>query len=122
MRAVGAVLLQRLKARPRTKEDTAIKARKRPAPGLPRRLRPTKKARFVLQREEQAGPALADLLHISGRAWCTAERAGQLVWQGLEPEEGLHQLAAAGPWPKCWYFAGKARQGGVAVAVLQVPS
>jgi hypothetical protein len=97
--AVGAVLLQRLKARPRTKDDTAIKARKRPAPGLPRRLRPAKKARFVLQREEQVGPSLVDLLHISGRARCTAERARQLVWQGLEPEIGLHHLAAAGPWP-----------------------
>ena len=99
LRTAGAVLLQRLKARPRTKEDTAVKARKRPAPGLPRRLRPTKKARVVLQRDEQTGPSLVDLLHISGRARCTAERARQLVWQGPEPEEGLHQLAAAGPWP-----------------------
>ncbi len=54
LRTAGAVFLQRLKARPRTKDDTAVKARKRPAPGLPRKLRPTKKARVVLQRETQA--------------------------------------------------------------------
>ena len=34
LRAAGTVLLQRLKARPRTKEDTAIKARKRPPPAF----------------------------------------------------------------------------------------
>ena len=99
LRAAGAALLQRLKARPRTKDDTAIKARKRPPPGLPRRLRPAKRARVVLQREELAGPSLADLLHFSGRARCSAEQAMQLVWQGAEPEAGFHQLAAAGPWP-----------------------
>ena len=32
LRTVGAVLLQRLKARPRTQEDNAVKTRKRPAP------------------------------------------------------------------------------------------
>ena len=99
LRSAGAVLLQRLEARPRTKEDAAVKARKRPEPGLPRRLRPAKKARFVLQREEQVGPSLAEFLHIGGRARCTAEHARQLVWQGAEPVEGLHKLAAAGPWP-----------------------
>jgi hypothetical protein len=99
LRTAGAVLLQRLKARPRTKEDAAVKARKRPEPGLPRRLRSAKKARVVLQREEQAGPSLAELLHVGGRARCTAEHARQLVWQGAEPGEGLHMLSAAGPWP-----------------------
>ena len=88
-----------LKARPRTKDYTAVKARKRPAPGLPRRLRPTKKARVVLQQEAPAGPTLEDLLHIGARARCTAEHARQLVWQGAEPAEGLHHLSAAGPWP-----------------------
>ncbi len=39
--SAGAVLLQRLKARPRTKDDTTMKARKRPAPGLPCKLRPS---------------------------------------------------------------------------------
>ena len=99
LKTAGAVLLQRLKARPRTKEDAAVKARKRPEPGLPRRLRPAKKTRFVLQREEQVGPSLAELFHIGGRARCTAEHDRQLVWQGAEPVEGLHKLAAAGPWP-----------------------
>ena len=79
LRTAGAVLLQRLKARPRTKEDAAVKARQRPEPGLPRRLRSAKKARVVLQREEQAGPSLAELLHVGGRARCTAEHARQLV-------------------------------------------
>ena len=95
LRAMGAVLLQRLKARPRTKDDTAIKARKRPPPGLPRKLRPTKRARVVLQREEQAGPSLADLLHLSGRARCSAEQAMQLVWQGAAPEAGFGPVQAA---------------------------
>ena len=99
LRTAGAVLLHRLKARPRTKEDAAVKARKRPEPGLPRRLRAAKRPKVVLQREEQAGPSLAELVHIGGRARCTAERARQLVWQEAEPEEGLHMLSAAGPWP-----------------------
>ena len=99
LKTAGAVLLQRLKARPRTKDDAAVKARKRPEPGLPRRLRAAKKPRFVLQREEQAGPSLAELVHIGARVRCSAEQARQLVWQAAEPEEGLHKLAAAGPWP-----------------------
>jgi hypothetical protein len=99
LKTAGAVLLQRLKARPRTKDDAAVKARKRPEPGLPRRLRSAKKPKFVLQREEQAGPLLEELVHVGGRARCTAEQARQLVWQEAEPEEGLHMLSAAGPWP-----------------------
>ena len=79
LKTAGAVLLQRLKARPRTKDDAAVKARKRPEPGFPRRLRVAKKPKFVLQREEQAGPLLEELVHVGGRARCTAEQARQLV-------------------------------------------
>jgi hypothetical protein len=107
LKTAGAVLLQRLKARPRTKDDAAVKARKRPEPGLPRRLRAAKKPRFVLQREEQAGPSLAELVHIGARVRCSADQARQLVWQAAEPEEGLHKLAAAGPWPNAGTLLGK---------------
>ena len=99
LKTAGAVLLQRLKARPRAKDDAEVKSRKRPEPGLPRKLRVAKKTKFVLQSEEQAGPLLAELVHVGGRARCTAEHARHLVWQEAEPEEGLHMLAAAGPWP-----------------------
>ena len=43
--------------------------------------------------------AARKLVHVGGRARCTAEHARPLVWQEAEPEEGLHMLAAAGPWP-----------------------
>ncbi len=55
-RSVGTVLLQRLKARPRTKDDVAIKSCKRAAPALPRRLRPAKHARTVVVLEQAAAP------------------------------------------------------------------
>ncbi len=55
LKTAGAVLLQRLKARPRTKEDAAVKARKRPEPGLPRRLREAMRPKCVLQRVVQEG-------------------------------------------------------------------
>ena len=56
LRSVGTVLLQRLKARPRTKDDVAIKSCKRAAPALPRRLRPAKRARMVVVLEQAAAP------------------------------------------------------------------
>ena len=37
LKTAAAVLLQKLKARPRTKEDAAVKSRKRLEPGFPRR-------------------------------------------------------------------------------------
>jgi hypothetical protein len=67
-----------------------VKARKRPEPSLPRRLRVAKKTKFVLHRGEQEGPSFAELVHVGGRARCTAEHARHLVWQETEPEEGLH--------------------------------
>ena len=76
-----------------------MKARKRPEPGFPRRLREAKRPKCVLQRALQEGPELANLVHIGGRVRCTAEHARQLVWHGVEPELGLHALSAAGPWP-----------------------
>jgi hypothetical protein len=99
LKTAAAVLLQKLKARPRTKEDAAVKSRKRPEPGLPRRLREAKRPKCVLQRAVQEGPELADLVHVGGRVRCTAEHARHLVWSGVEPEAGLHALSAAGPWP-----------------------
>ena len=84
-----------------------MKARKRPEPGLPRRLRAAKRPKVVLQREEQAGPSLVELVHVGGRANCTAEHARQLVWQEAEPEEGLHMLSAAGPWPNAGTLCAK---------------
>ena len=99
LRAAGAVLLQRLKARPRTQEDQSIKTRKRLEPAMPHRLRTAKKAKVVLVKEDSTGPTLVDLLHVGGRARCTAEHARQLVWQQGEPAAGLHHLAPAGPWP-----------------------
>ena len=63
LRSVGTVLLQRLKARPRTKDDVAIKSCKRAAPALPRRLRPSKRVRTVVVMELAAAPQLSDLLN-----------------------------------------------------------
>ena len=99
LKTAAAVLLQKLKARPRTKEDAAVKSRKRPEPGFPRRLREAKRPKCVLQRAVQEGPELADLVHVGGRVRCSAEHARHLVWSGAEPEAGLHALCAAGPWP-----------------------
>ena len=104
LKTAAAVLLQKLKARPRTKEDAAVKSRKRPEPGLPRRLREAKRPKFVLQRAVQEGPDLADLIHVGGRVRCTAEHARHLVWNGTEPEAGLHALSAAGPWPSAGWM------------------
>ena len=95
----AAVLLQRLKARPRTKEDAAVKSRKRKEPALPRRLREVKRPKWVLQHTVHEEPELIDLVHVGGRVRCSAERARHLVWSGEEPVAGLHALAAAGPWP-----------------------
>ena len=66
LKTAAAVLLQKLKARPRTKEEAAFKSRKRPEPGFPRRLREAKRPKCVLQRAEQEGPELADLVHVGG--------------------------------------------------------
>jgi hypothetical protein len=99
LKTAAAVLLQKLKARPRTKEDAAVKSRKRLEPGFPRRLREAKRPKCVLQRAAQEGPELADLVHVGGRVRCSAEHARHLVWSGTEPEAGLHALCAAGPWP-----------------------
>ena len=64
LRSVGIVLLQRLKARPRTKDDVAIKSCKRAAPALPRRLRPAKRVRTVVVLEQAAAPQLGDLFKL----------------------------------------------------------
>ena len=99
LRSVGTVLLQRLKARPRTKDDVAIKSCKRAAPALPRRLRPAKRARTVVVLEQAAAPQLSDLLNWRARALCTAEQARELVWHAPDPAAGLHHLLPVGPWP-----------------------
>ncbi len=53
LRAAGLVLLQRLKARPRAKANAPTKTCKRAAPGLPKRLRPAKRARVVVERAQR---------------------------------------------------------------------
>ncbi len=99
LRTAELALLQHLKARPGTKADTAVQTCKRAAPELPRRLRPAKPARVMVVREQEADLQLGDLLQWREGARCTAEQARDLVWQGPEPEAGLHFLSPAGPWP-----------------------
>ena len=103
LRVAGTVLLRRLQARPRAAGGGAVKATKRKAPALPRRLRATKRARRTVpsppQVGPQVGPQLGDLLQWKVRAMCSADRARELVWCSAAPEEGLHQLAPLGPWP-----------------------
>ena len=60
--ATGTVLLQRLKARQRTAEGSAIKVAKRKAPGLPRRLREAKRPRRLVAGVQVQGLQLGDLL------------------------------------------------------------
>ena len=97
LRSVGTVLLQRLKARPRTKDDVAIKSCA--APALPRRLRPAKRVRTVVVLEQAAAPQLSDLLNWRAKALCTPEQARELVWHAPVPAAGLHHLLQVGPWP-----------------------
>ncbi len=95
---VAAVQLQRLRRRLRTGEERAVKARKRRAPALPRRLKGAPAKRVCIRREERPDGTLRDLLMPGARANVTAQQARTLLEQDVaEPE--FHDLWPLGPWP-----------------------
>ena len=95
---VAAVQLHRLKQRLRVDDGQAVKARKRQAPALPRRLRPKAAKRPCLRQAVGEGPSLIDLLMPAKRANVTAKQAAELLERD-HAAVGFHDLWPLGPWP-----------------------
>ncbi len=96
---VATVQLQRLQQRMRVEGGHAVKARRRNAPAMPRRLRQKGPKRVCLASAALPAGDIRGLLLPSIRANTAAEEAARLLGAAVG-SEGFHDLWPLGPWPE----------------------